>query len=44
VADGAELETTLAQLLREPARREEIGRQALKIVRENQGAWAARWS
>ena len=38
VRDGGELERTLAQLLREPARREEIGRQALRIVRENQGA------
>jgi len=38
VRDAAELETALAQLLADPARRERLGRNALQVVRENLGA------
>jgi 3-deoxy-D-manno-octulosonic-acid transferase len=38
VRDAAELEKVLAQLLADPTRREEIGRNASKVVRENLGA------
>jgi 3-deoxy-D-manno-octulosonic-acid transferase len=38
VADAAALETTLASLLADPARREELGQNALSVVRENLGA------
>lgn len=38
VQNAAELEETLGGLLANPARREELGRNAEKIVRENQGA------
>jgi 3-deoxy-D-manno-octulosonic-acid transferase len=38
VRDAAELESALAQLLSDPARREQLGRNALKVVRENLGA------
>ena len=38
VRDAAELEKALADLLAEPARREQLGRNALKVVRENLGA------
>lgn len=37
VRDAAELETALAQLLADPARREEMGRRASEVVRENFG-------
>lgn len=38
VADGAELERVLGELLASPARREELGRHALQVVKENLGA------
>jgi len=38
VLDAAELEKVLTDFLDDPARREELGRNALKVVRENQGA------
>jgi 3-deoxy-D-manno-octulosonic-acid transferase len=38
VKDAAELEHALARLLSDEARREELGRNALKVVHENQGA------
>ena len=38
VQDAGELEKVLMQLLSEPARREELGRNASKVVRENLGA------
>jgi 3-deoxy-D-manno-octulosonic-acid transferase len=38
VRDAAELELVFAELLADPARREELGRNALKVVRENRGA------
>jgi 3-deoxy-D-manno-octulosonic-acid transferase len=38
VRDAAELEKTLDELLANPARREELSRQARQIVEENQGA------
>ncbi|MCX8092035.1 MAG: 3-deoxy-D-manno-octulosonic acid transferase [Verrucomicrobiae bacterium] len=38
VRDASELETALAQLLADPARRERLGRNALQVVRENLGA------
>lgn len=38
VQDASELERTLGDLLADPARREELGRTAVRIVRENQGA------
>ncbi len=38
VRDGAELETALSQLLANDTRREEIGRHAQQVVRENLGA------
>jgi 3-deoxy-D-manno-octulosonic-acid transferase len=38
VRNAAELESALAQLLADPARREQIGRNAVKVVRENLGA------
>ena len=38
VQDAAELEVALAGLLGDAARREELGRNALKVVRENLGA------
>lgn len=37
VANAAELERTLCELLADPARREELGRNAQRIVRENSG-------
>ncbi len=40
VGDAAELEQTLGELLANPARREELGQAAQKIVKENQGAVA----
>ena len=38
VNNAAELESALAQLLADPARREQLGRNAVKVVRENLGA------
>ena len=38
VRDAAELEKVLAQLLSDSDRREVLGRNALKVVRENLGA------
>jgi 3-deoxy-D-manno-octulosonic-acid transferase len=38
VGDAAELERVLAELLADPARREQLGRNALQVVRENLGA------
>jgi 3-deoxy-D-manno-octulosonic-acid transferase len=38
VRDAGELEAALAQLLSDDARREQLGRNALKVVRENLGA------
>jgi 3-deoxy-D-manno-octulosonic-acid transferase len=38
VRNAAELESALAQLLADPARREQLGRNAVKVVRENLGA------
>ena len=38
IQTGAELETALADLLGDSARREQLGRNALAVVRENQGA------
>jgi 3-deoxy-D-manno-octulosonic-acid transferase len=38
VQDAAELERALAMLLADPARCEELGNNALKVVRENLGA------
>lgn len=38
VKDAAELETALADLLNNPARAAELGRNALRVVRENAGA------
>jgi len=38
VADAAELESTVAELLADEARRAELGRNALKVVAENHGA------
>jgi 3-deoxy-D-manno-octulosonic-acid transferase len=38
VRDAAELESALARLLANPARREQLGRNALKVVHENLGA------
>lgn len=38
VKDAAELESQLAALLRDAARREQLGQNALKVVRENLGA------
>jgi 3-deoxy-D-manno-octulosonic-acid transferase len=38
VRDGADLEKVLAELLANEARREQLGRNALKVVRENLGA------
>ncbi len=40
VGDAAELEQALGELLANPARREELGQAAQKIVKENQGAVA----
>jgi 3-deoxy-D-manno-octulosonic-acid transferase len=37
VADAAALQRELAALLAEPARREELGRKGLEVVRRNQG-------
>jgi 3-deoxy-D-manno-octulosonic-acid transferase len=38
VADATGLERTIGDLLADPERREELGRNAQRIVRENQGA------
>lgn len=38
IKDAAELETRLAELLADPARRETLGRNAAKVVHENLGA------
>lgn len=38
VRDVAELERTLVDLLRDPARRDELGRRAVELIRANQGA------
>jgi 3-deoxy-D-manno-octulosonic-acid transferase len=38
VHNAAELESAVAQLLSDPARREQLGRNAVKVVRENLGA------
>jgi len=38
VRDAAELEGVLGELLGNEARREELGRNALRVVRENLGA------
>lgn len=38
VRDAAELESAIARLLADPARREQLGRNALKVVRQNTGA------
>lgn len=38
VKDAAELETRLAELLADPARRETLGKNAAKVVHENLGA------
>jgi len=38
VRNAAELESTVAQLLADPARREQLGRNAVKVVHENLGA------
>lgn len=38
VRDAAELEKALAELLRSPARRDELGRIAKQVVQENQGS------
>ena len=38
VRNAAELESAVAQLLADPTRREQLGRNALKVVRENLGA------
>jgi len=38
VNDAAELESCLVQLLSDPARREQLGRNAVKVVHENLGA------
>jgi 3-deoxy-D-manno-octulosonic-acid transferase len=38
VNDAAQLERTLGDLLENPPRREELGKNALEVVRENQGA------
>ncbi len=38
VRNAAELESALAQVLADPARREQLGRNAVKVVRENLGA------
>ena len=38
VRDAAELEVALAELLADAARREQLGRNALQVVRENLGA------
>jgi 3-deoxy-D-manno-octulosonic-acid transferase len=38
VRNAAELESAVAQLLSDPARREQLGRNAIKVVRENLGA------
>jgi 3-deoxy-D-manno-octulosonic-acid transferase len=38
VRSVTELESSVGELLANPARRDELGRQALKVVRENQGA------
>lgn len=38
VADAAELEAALAELLASPGRREEFGRRAIEVVRDNAGA------
>ena len=38
VRDVAELERTLVELLRDPARRDELGRRAVELIRANQGA------
>jgi 3-deoxy-D-manno-octulosonic-acid transferase len=38
VRDAADLEKALAHLLADASRRDELGRNALKVVRENQGA------
>lgn len=38
VPDAADLETTLEKLLADPARREELGRNALQVVRSNKGS------
>jgi 3-deoxy-D-manno-octulosonic-acid transferase len=38
VRDAAELEQVLGELLAEESRREQLGRNALKVVRENLGA------
>jgi 3-deoxy-D-manno-octulosonic-acid transferase len=38
VQNAAELEETLGRLLADPALREELGRNALQVVRENLGA------
>jgi len=38
VKDAADLERALAELLASPARREQLGRNALEVVRENLGA------
>ena len=37
VRDAAELESVLGELLADPARRTELGRRALEVVRDNQG-------
>jgi 3-deoxy-D-manno-octulosonic-acid transferase len=38
VRDAAQLESAIAELLADPARREQLGRRALAVVRENFGA------
>lgn len=38
VRDASELERVLGELLADPAKREALGRNALRVVRENQGA------
>jgi 3-deoxy-D-manno-octulosonic-acid transferase len=38
VQDAAELEKVLGELLGDESRREQLGRNALKVVRENLGA------
>jgi 3-deoxy-D-manno-octulosonic-acid transferase len=38
IQDAAELETAIDSLLRDPARRQHLGSQALKVVQENRGA------
>lgn len=38
VQDAAQLETAIHELLADPARREELGQNALRVVKENEGA------